>query len=50
MACAVAALTADAPVIIEDAEAINKSYPEFYEHLEKIGGIVKKQGSASLTH
>jgi 3-phosphoshikimate 1-carboxyvinyltransferase len=50
MACAVAGLTADAPVIIEDAEAINKSYPEFYEHLEKIGGIVKKQGSASLTH
>jgi 3-phosphoshikimate 1-carboxyvinyltransferase len=50
MACAVAALTADAPVIIEDAEAINKSYPEFYEHLEKIGGIVKTQGSASLTH
>jgi 3-phosphoshikimate 1-carboxyvinyltransferase len=50
MACAVAALTADAPVVIEDAEAINKSYPEFYEHLEKIGGIVKKQGSASLTH
>lgn len=50
MACAVAALTADAPVIIEDAEAINKSYPEFYEHLEKIGGIVNKKGSASLTH
>lgn len=50
MACAVAALTADAPVIIEDAEAINKSYPEFYDHLEKIGGIVKVQGSASLTH
>lgn len=50
MACAVAALTANAPVIVEDAEAINKSYPEFYEHLEKIGGIIKKQGSASLTH
>lgn len=50
MACAVAALTADAPVTVEDAEAINKSYPEFYEHLEKIGGKIKKQGSASLTH
>lgn len=50
MACAVAALTADAPVIVEDAEAINKSYPEFYDHLEKLGGIVKKQGTASLTH
>lgn len=50
MACAVAALNADADVIIEDAEAINKSYPEFYDHLEKIGGIVKKQGTASLAH
>lgn len=50
MACAVAALNADAPVTIEDAEAINKSYPEFYEHLEKIGGIVTTQGTASLTH
>ncbi|HJT73992.1 MAG TPA: 3-phosphoshikimate 1-carboxyvinyltransferase [Chitinophaga sp.] len=49
MACAVAALTADAPVIVEDAEAINKSYPEFFEHLQKIGGIVKKE-ETSLTH
>ncbi|MBW8684002.1 3-phosphoshikimate 1-carboxyvinyltransferase [Chitinophaga rhizophila] len=50
MACAVAGLTADAPVVIEDAEAINKSYPEFYDHLQQIGGIVKQQGAASLTH
>jgi 3-phosphoshikimate 1-carboxyvinyltransferase len=41
MACAVAALTATGPVIIEKAEAINKSYPEFYDHLQKIGGVVK---------
>ncbi len=40
MACAVAALTADAPVVIENAEAINKSYPEFYDHLQTIGGKV----------
>ena len=40
MACAVAALTADGPVVVENAEAINKSYPEFYEHLQKIGGVV----------
>ena len=45
MACAVAALTADAPVEIENAEAINKSYPEFFEHLQQIGGIVKKEAS-----
>ncbi|WP_298709915.1 3-phosphoshikimate 1-carboxyvinyltransferase, partial [uncultured Chitinophaga sp.] len=31
MACAVAALTADGPVTIDNAEAINKSYPEFYD-------------------
>lgn len=43
MACAVAALTADGDVTIENAEAINKSYPEFYDHLTTLGGIVKKE-------
>lgn len=43
MACAVAALTADSAVTIENAEAINKSYPEFYDHLTKLGGIVEKE-------
>jgi 3-phosphoshikimate 1-carboxyvinyltransferase len=43
MACAVAALTADGAVTIESAEAINKSYPEFYEHLETLGGIVERE-------
>lgn len=42
MACAVAALTADGDVIIENAEAINKSYPEFFEHLQKLGGKVSE--------
>lgn len=37
MACAVAALQADNEVVIEEAEAINKSYPDFYEHLKKLG-------------
>ena len=37
MAAAVAALGASAPVEIEDAEAINKSYPEFYQDLQKLG-------------
>ncbi len=36
MACAVAALQADGPVTIENAEAVNKSYPEFWEHLGKL--------------
>jgi len=37
MACAVAALKAEAETIIEEAQAVNKSYPDFYEHLESLG-------------
>ena len=33
MACAVAALGADGETTIDDAEAVNKSYPEFYTDL-----------------
>ena len=40
MACAVAALTADGETIMEDAEAVNKSYPDFYEHLKLLGANV----------
>jgi len=40
MACAVAALKADGDVKIEEAEAINKSYPDFYEHLKLLGANV----------
>ncbi|MBD0364825.1 MAG: 3-phosphoshikimate 1-carboxyvinyltransferase, partial [Flavisolibacter sp.] len=34
MACAVAALKANGAVQIEKAEAVNKSYPQFWEHLK----------------
>ena len=37
MACAVAALQAEGETKIEEAEAINKSYPNFYEHLKSLG-------------
>jgi len=40
MACAVAALKADGEVIIDDAEAVNKSYPQFWEHLQKLNAEV----------
>lgn len=40
MACAVAGLKADGDVHIEDAEAVNKSYPEFYNHLRKLNAEV----------
>lgn len=37
MACAVAALKADGDTTIEEADAINKSYPDFYGHLKDLG-------------
>lgn len=37
MACAIAALKADGPTVIEAADAINKSYPDFYRHLQSLG-------------
>jgi len=43
MACAVAALRAEGPVTIEEADAINKSYPDFYEHLQGLGAGVGMQ-------
>jgi 3-phosphoshikimate 1-carboxyvinyltransferase len=41
MACAVAALKADGAVVIEDAEAIDKSYPDFYEDLRALGAVLE---------
>lgn len=40
MACAVAALCADGPITISDAEAVNKSYTDFYTHLQQLGAKV----------
>jgi 3-phosphoshikimate 1-carboxyvinyltransferase len=40
MACAVAALQADGKTVIEDAEAVNKSYPQFYEDLKSLNADV----------
>jgi 3-phosphoshikimate 1-carboxyvinyltransferase len=40
MACAVAGLKATGETIIEEAEAINKSYPDFYEHLKQLKAVV----------
>ncbi|MBN9297639.1 MAG: 3-phosphoshikimate 1-carboxyvinyltransferase [Filimonas sp.] len=41
MACAVAALKAEGDVTIEEADAVSKSYPNFYEHIKSLGAIVK---------
>jgi 3-phosphoshikimate 1-carboxyvinyltransferase len=40
MACAVAALQADGETVIEDAQAVNKSYPQFYEDLKLLNAAV----------
>ncbi len=40
MACAVAGLCADGVVVIQEADAINKSYPGFYEHLKQLGASI----------
>lgn len=40
MACGVAALCANGPVTITDAEAVNKSYTDFYAHLKHLGAKV----------
>lgn len=38
MAAAVAAVRCENPVIIRNAEAVNKSYPEFFNDYNKLGG------------
>jgi 3-phosphoshikimate 1-carboxyvinyltransferase len=37
MACGIAGLKANGPVTITDAEAINKSYTDFFQHLVQLG-------------
>ena len=41
MACGIAALKASGPVLITEAEAINKSYTHFFDHLLHLGGKVE---------
>jgi len=44
MACAVAGLKASGEMNIEEADAINKSYPNFYKHLRQLGAVVTTGG------
>lgn len=43
MACGVAALRANGPIEITEAEAINKSYTDFFDHLKHLGAKVDIQ-------
>lgn len=47
MACAVAALQAVGETVIEDAEAVSKSYPRFYEDLKLLNAAVSLQANDS---
>ena len=40
MALAIAAVSLGVDIIIENAEAVNKSYPSFFMELKKLGGVV----------
>ncbi|MDD3192301.1 MAG: 3-phosphoshikimate 1-carboxyvinyltransferase [Oscillospiraceae bacterium] len=40
MAMAIAALLADGPIVIEQAQAVDKSYPGFFEDFKLLGGVV----------
>lgn len=50
MACAVACLRADFDVEIRNAEAINKSYPDFFKHLESLGAQVSGHEALQGAH
>lgn len=41
MACAVAALKAQGETTIEEAGAVSKSYPNFYEHIQSLGAACR---------
>lgn len=41
MATAIAGLKADSEVLLTGAESVNKSYPQFWEHIKTLGGQVQ---------
>ncbi len=41
MMAAIAAVRCTGPVLIHGAEAVNKSYPDFFEHYKQLGGCVE---------
>jgi len=45
MACAVAALKAEGETTIDEADAVKKSYPDFYRDLKSLGALINDQFS-----
>lgn len=50
MMAAVAAIRCDNPVEIEGAEAVNKSYPDFFDHYRQLGGEVELVEDEGVLH
>ena len=50
MMCAVAALKAEGETIIDEAQAVSKSYPNFYEHIQSLGAKLSVQQSEINVH
>lgn len=50
MACAVAGLAAKGDTVIEEAQAVNKSYPDFYDHLQLLGAVTKKEQGVAASN
>jgi 3-phosphoshikimate 1-carboxyvinyltransferase len=48
MALAVAGLRSEGPVLIEEAQAIGKSYPDFFTDLQKLGVRAEIQESKAI--
>jgi len=50
MMCAIAGLKATGETVIDEAQAVSKSYPNFYGHIQSLGAKVDIQHSAVNVH
>ncbi len=48
MACAVAALKAEGETVINEAQAVAKSYPNFFDNMQKLGASLKLHNEETL--
>lgn len=48
MMCAVAGLKAQVETVIDEAQAVSKSYPNFYEHIQQLGAVVSLNNNETI--
>lgn len=48
MMCAVAGLKAQGETVIDEAQAVSKSYPNFYEHIQQLGAVVSLNNKETI--